>query len=620
MNIQGNRPVPMRPLLFMFASVWWLSCHGIFSRNSYVQGLVMPLRLPQSTSRRFRLFVQTGNEETSSPPKKKASVNKQKKPPRFTQQAHKSTKLKINKKKGGTDFDSSDSPSQGNPSKRGASSREPWESGKSIEDLENIMTNRWGTMNPQQGGNNSKGSKKKGNLASNTKSKRWNNNNVDKDGSFVFNFDNNDGDDWEIDDGEDDEGFSKSRRAVLDPWQKEELKAREDKKKARKQNVVNRNSVDREYYDHDDEGYEYDESNRESQSSGGGIGVSHVISPKPVGGRGTINRQSRQREFYDDDDIGRESGGGGSGYFFNSNAASKGPAADDTRKKKKSQPTAREVVQEGPTTTGSTKAKPAKRVAAPPSKPMLDANGQPLLLTVDEATRQFKQLSSAPINDGIDAKVTDEGSDEDDEGDNFLIEDDDSSLPFDSEESASMMIADSTWSDLGITAPLLSDNLNFMGCPTPLDVQDKACPPILTGQDVLVGTYTGSGKTLAFLVPLVQKLLWDMDAGSMKPDNQGPSILIVAPGRELASQITSVARSLIQDTNLSVLMAIGGTTFSRNTEQIRKQKPTILVGTPGRIAELVVGKPGERYVVIETCPFCGDPRIPYSCKSINCLH
>ena len=123
MNIQGSRPVSMRTLLFMFASVWWLSCNGIFSKFSYVHGLVVPLRLPQSTSRRFRMFVQTGNEETSTPPKKKASANKQKKPPRFTQQAHKSTKLKINKKKGGTDFDSSDSPSQGNPSKRGASSR-----------------------------------------------------------------------------------------------------------------------------------------------------------------------------------------------------------------------------------------------------------------------------------------------------------------------------------------------------------------------------------------------------------------------------------------------------------------------------------------------------------------
>ena len=106
-------------------------------------------------------------------------------------------------------------------------------------------------------------------------------------------------------------------------------------------------------------------------------------------------------------------------------------------------------------------------------------------------------------------------------------------------------------------------------------------------------------QTLAFLTPLVQRLLGEADMlddgiGSSRKPGSGPSILIVAPGRELASQIASVARSLIQDTGLSVQLAIGGTTFSRNLEQIRKQKPEILVGTPGRIAELVVGKPGEK--------------------------
>ena len=71
-------------------------------------------------------------------------------------------------------------------------------------------------------------------------------------------------------------------------------------------------------------------------------------------------------------------------------------------------------------------------------------------------------------------------------------------------------------------------------------------------------------------------------------------VLIVAPGRELASQIVSVARDLLHGTDASVMLAIGGTTFGRNLEQIRKRKPTILVGTPGRVAELVVGRPGER--------------------------
>jgi superfamily II DNA/RNA helicase len=147
-----------------------------------------------------------------------------------------------------------------------------------------------------------------------------------------------------------------------------------------------------------------------------------------------------------------------------------------------------------------------------------------------------------------------------------------------------------SWEELGVTSDAVLENLRSMNCPTPMSVQEKTTPAILTGNDVLVGTYTGSGKTLAFLTPLVQRLLWKTDK------DPGLAVLIVAPGRELASQIVSVARELIQDTGLTVQLAIGGTTFSRNIEQIRKRRPNILVGTPGRIAELVVGKPGEKYV------------------------
>lgn len=71
-------------------------------------------------------------------------------------------------------------------------------------------------------------------------------------------------------------------------------------------------------------------------------------------------------------------------------------------------------------------------------------------------------------------------------------------------------------------------------------------------------------------------------------------MIVVAPGRELASQITTVARDVVAGTNLTVQLAIGGTTFSRNLEMIRKRKPDILVGTPGRIAALVVGDGDQR--------------------------
>ena len=72
-------------------------------------------------------------------------------------------------------------------------------------------------------------------------------------------------------------------------------------------------------------------------------------------------------------------------------------------------------------------------------------------------------------------------------------------------------------------------------------------------KDVLVSTHTGSGKTLAFLAPIAQGLLMEGGGGAF------PRAMIVAPGRELASQIVSVARSLFAGTGLSVEMAVDTT-------------------------------------------------------------
>jgi len=143
------------------------------------------------------------------------------------------------------------------------------------------------------------------------------------------------------------------------------------------------------------------------------------------------------------------------------------------------------------------------------------------------------------------------------------------------------------WEELGLSSSQLLTNLKSMSCEIPLSVQRNACPPILTASDVLIGTHTGSGKTLAFLAPIVQRIL-------LQDGKDGMRALIVVPGRELASQIVSVARELLQHTGLSVLLCIGGTTFSRNVDQIRRSKPSIIVGTPGRIAELIVGRPGDK--------------------------
>eukprot|EP00532_Pseudo-nitzschia_australis_P013000 CAMPEP_0168211180 /NCGR_PEP_ID=MMETSP0140_2-20121125/3570_1 /TAXON_ID=44445 /ORGANISM="Pseudo-nitzschia australis, Strain 10249 10 AB" /LENGTH=698 /DNA_ID=CAMNT_0008137839 /DNA_START=584 /DNA_END=2680 /DNA_ORIENTATION=- len=367
-------------------------------------------------------------------------------------------------------------------------------------------------------------------------------------------------------------GSDRWRRPVLDPWDEEEKETSFNKQSS------NEFVGEREYYDQDDEGYEiigevdddddFLEDLESSISSPYVPRVDHLIAPKPAGGRGT-NRNS---------DGGSD---GEKGYFFNPNAAANAAAASKTedstlskkgRKRGASQLDSSVLDSEEDGNNSKSRKRPQQ------AKALLDKNGKPRLLTTEEALNQFQESL--------------------DKGTMEIIET--AEVPILAKKSNAQ-----SWDDLGITSTSLIENLRYdMNCPNPLAVQEKTTPAILTGNDVLVGTYTGSGKTLSFLVPLVQRLLWNMgedfdenDGDEIKSkNNNGPglAVLIVAPGRELASQIVSVARDLLQDTGLTVQLAIGGTTFKRNLEQIRKRKPNIIVGTPGRIAELVVGKPGEK--------------------------
>lgn len=213
---------------------------------------------------------------------------------------------------------------------------------------------------------------------------------------------------------------------------------------------------------------------------------------------------------------------------------------------------------------------PGKKVRAPVAEsiPVLDNNGRRIYLTTAQAERFFGDVTTAAAAAGSET----------------LSQNND-----DETKEPSM-----SWTDLGISDSTLLHNLHDMGCASPVAVQRNSCPSIMSGQDVVVGTYTGSGKTLAFLIPTLQRL-FTTTANDDSPSKGTVRVLIVAPGRELASQIASVARAvLVNKTETTVMLAIGGTTFARNLEQIRKRKPSILVGTPGRIAELVVGRAGEK--------------------------
>lgn len=111
-------------------------------------------------------------------------------------------------------------------------------------------------------------------------------------------------------------------------------------------------------------------------------------------------------------------------------------------------------------------------------------------------------------------------------------------------------------------------------------IQSKMIPELLNGKDVVAESPTGTGKTLAYVLPILQQV----DGNKMQTQ-----ALIMAPSQELSMQIVNVIREWVEGTSITVTQLIGGANMQRQIERLKK-KPTIVVGTPGRLVELVKAK------------------------------
>jgi ATP-dependent RNA helicase DeaD len=132
--------------------------------------------------------------------------------------------------------------------------------------------------------------------------------------------------------------------------------------------------------------------------------------------------------------------------------------------------------------------------------------------------------------------------------------------------------------DLGLSANLLAA-LNKLGLSEPTAIQILACPVLAAGKDTYISSETGSGKTLAYLLPLYNALVVDKAV---------TQVIVIAPTHELALQIHRVSCDLAQHAGLAVrnVLLIGGTSLDRQLEKLKK-KPQIVIGTPGRVLELI---------------------------------
>ncbi|MCM3762543.1 DEAD/DEAH box helicase [Alkalihalobacillus oceani] len=124
----------------------------------------------------------------------------------------------------------------------------------------------------------------------------------------------------------------------------------------------------------------------------------------------------------------------------------------------------------------------------------------------------------------------------------------------------------------------LQQSLAKQGITEPTDIQQKMLPEALAGQSLIARSQTGTGKTLAFLLPM----LANIDAAQ-----KGLQAVVLAPTQELAMQIVEVAKELTADYPLQIGSFIGGANIKRQVERLKKQKPQIAVGTPGRLLELI---------------------------------
>ena len=111
----------------------------------------------------------------------------------------------------------------------------------------------------------------------------------------------------------------------------------------------------------------------------------------------------------------------------------------------------------------------------------------------------------------------------------------------------------------------------------PTEIQSKTIPIALRKQDILASAETGSGKTAAYLIPLIQQI-------KTKENVLG---IILTPTRELAQQVADVAKLLVgYKSRINIALLVGGSSMKNQLDQLKK-RPKIIVGTPGRINDLI---------------------------------
>jgi ATP-dependent RNA helicase RhlE len=138
-----------------------------------------------------------------------------------------------------------------------------------------------------------------------------------------------------------------------------------------------------------------------------------------------------------------------------------------------------------------------------------------------------------------------------------------------------------SFEQLGLSQPILQA-LALKEYSTSTPIQAQAIPLVLEGRDLLGIAQTGTGKTAAFMLPSIDRLT----KSDKRPQPRTCRMLVLAPTRELASQIAESARAYSRFSHMSVVTVFGGTSLHKNRQDVVRGVD-VLVATPGRLIDLI---------------------------------
>ncbi|MCY7946824.1 DEAD/DEAH box helicase [Bacillus atrophaeus] len=134
-----------------------------------------------------------------------------------------------------------------------------------------------------------------------------------------------------------------------------------------------------------------------------------------------------------------------------------------------------------------------------------------------------------------------------------------------------------TWPFLHNAKTFIKENWETSGFTKPTAVQEQTAELIMEGKDVIAESPTGTGKTLAYALPVLERI---------QPEQKHAQAVILAPSRELVMQIFQVIQDWKSGSELRAASIIGGANVKKQVEKLKKH-PHIIIGTPGRVSELI---------------------------------